>query len=112
MGSNPLPSHFQWSSKVFPAGEGGLQLEISVWLPGLEQLQPFTWVPDSFPVGSKMAFVSTHACDVHQAAQLDMEVVQIHVQVSASERAVLARNLSIHKDFIATKGFPDFFRKK
>lgn len=79
MGSNPCPSHSQWSGKVLPAGEGGLQLEVSICLPGLEQLQPFTWVLDSFPVGSKMAFVSTHTCDVHQAAQLWMEVLQIHM---------------------------------
>lgn len=60
MGNNPLPYHFQWSGKVLPACEGGLQLEVSVCLPVLEQLQPLTWVLAAFPVGSKMAFVSTH----------------------------------------------------
>lgn len=60
MGSNPIPNHFQWSGKVLPACEGALQLEVSYWLPGLEQLQPSTWVLAAFPVGSKMAFVSTH----------------------------------------------------
>lgn len=60
MGSNPLSKHFQWSGKVIPACERGLQPEVSVWLPGLEQLQPLTWMLAAFPVGSKMSFVSAH----------------------------------------------------
>lgn len=111
MGSNLLPNHFQWPGKVLPACEGDLQLEVSAWLPGLEQLQPPTWVLAAFPLEAKW-LLCLHTRDVHQAAHLYMEVVPIHMQVSARGHAILAKNLSIHKDFVATKGFPDFFWKK
>lgn len=71
MGKNPLPNHFQWSGKVLPAGEGGLQLEVSVCLPGLEQLQPFTflgscclssWKQNGFCVYIHVMYTRQHIC--------------------------------------------------
>lgn len=47
----------QWYGKELPACEGGLHLQLTFWLPGLEELSCFTGLLVAFLVGSKMTLV-------------------------------------------------------